>query len=117
MNLCLSQLEDEFNSEKGRKKSFSCETKALIHLSQWEEWISGAQSLIKSRLLCESMFILIGRHTLIPKKVERKAFLWNQSINIIYPNKENVVMVPNLEKKGVYYVNPCLSQLTDEHRF
>ena len=31
--------------------------------------------------------------------VERKLFLWNQSTNIMYLNKENVFMVPNNEKK------------------
>ena len=48
------------------------------------------------------------------KNMEGEAFLRNQSIDIIYANEENVFMVPNHEKKGCYYVNPCLSQLKDE---
>ena len=35
---------------------------------------------------------------------------------IIYPNEENVFVVPNHEKKGDYYVNPCQSQLKIELR-
>ena len=42
-----------------RKWSFSYETKALIHLSEWGEWVYCAQSWKEMRLLCESMFILI----------------------------------------------------------
>ena len=46
--------------------------------------------------------------------VEKQVFHMNQSIEIVYPNKENMFMVPNHEKKGDYYVNPCLSQLKGE---
>ena len=51
------------------------------------------------------------------KNSEKKLFLWNQSINVIYPNEENVFMVPNREIKRDYYIHPCLSQLTDEFWF
>ena len=49
--------------------------------------------------------------------VEREVFPMKQSVNIIYPNKENVLMVPNHEKNEDYYVNPSLSQLKDELQF
>ena len=61
--------------KNGGKWSYSYETKASIRLSQWGEWISGARSLKEERLLCESMFMLIERWTLILKLVERVAFL------------------------------------------
>ena len=51
------------------------------------------------------------------KMAIREAFVRNQSINIINPNEENVFMMPNHEKKGDYYVNPCLSQLKVELQF
>ena len=51
------------------------------------------------------------------KWYKKKFFLWNESINIIYPNEENMVMVPNHEKNGDYYVNPCLSQSKDKLQF
>ena len=38
----------------------------------------------------------------------------NQGINIMYPNEENVVMVPNHEYNGDYYENPSLFYLMDE---
>ena len=48
----LSQLTANFDSKNGGKWSFSYESKALIHLSHWEDWIYGAQSLKEKRLLC-----------------------------------------------------------------
>ena len=63
------------------------------------------------------MFIPIERRTWILKMVEKQVFHMNQSIEIIYPNEENVIMEPNLENKGDYHVNPCLSQLKDELEF
>ena len=41
----------------------------------------------------------------------REVFLMKPSINIINPNEKNVLMMPNHEKKGDCYVNPCLSQV------
>ena len=46
--------------------------------------------------------------------VERKAFLANQSIHIMYPNVENMVVVPN-EKNIDHNEHPSLSHFTDEH--
>ena len=60
--------------KNGEKWSFSYENKVSIYLSQWAEWICGAKSLKEKRLLCECMFILIERRTLIIKIVERKVF-------------------------------------------
>ena len=45
---------------------------------------------------------------------KEKFFMWNQSINVICPNDENKFRVPNREKKGDYYVNPCLFQLINK---
>ena len=64
-----------FNFKKGGKKSFSAETKASTHLSQWGEWNYGAQSLKEWRLLCESMFIPVEKQILIQKLEEREVFL------------------------------------------
>ena len=61
--------------KSGGKWSFSYGTKALIHLSQWGEWIRGAQSIKEKRLLCEFIFILIEKRTSILKVVEREVFL------------------------------------------
>ena len=41
--------------------------------------------------------------------VERKLFLPNQNVNIVYPNEVNVIVVPNSKNNGDYYENPfCL---------
>ena len=48
------------------------------------------------------------------KMVKGKAFLMNQSINVIYPKEDNVFMVPNHEWKGDYYMYRRLSQLKDK---
>ena len=55
------------------------------------------------------MFILIESQTLILEMVERDVFPMKKRHHAIYPNKENVFTVPYHEKKGDYYVNPCLS--------
>ena len=45
---------------------------------------------------------------ILMKKVEKKLLLQNQSINMLYPYEKNVCIVPNNEKNGDYYQNPCL---------
>ena len=47
----------------------------------------------------------------------REVFLMKPKHNIIYPNEENVFMMPNHEKKGDYYMNSCLSKSKDELQF
>ena len=69
------------------KKAFFMKPKHQCHLSQWVERASGAQTWKKRRLLCESVFVPIDRRALILKMVEREVFLWNQSVNVIYPNE------------------------------
>ena len=46
---------------------------------------------------------------------EKKLFLQNQNINVIYPKEENEFTVPNDQKKGDYYMNLFLSKLTSRH--
>ena len=62
----------------------------------------------------EYPFVSFGRQNLILwKMMERKAFLVNQSIDIMIPNEENVCIMPNQEKNGDKYKNPCSSFLED----
>ena len=42
--------------------------------------------------------------------VEKQASLVKPKHQNRLPNKENVIIVPNQEKKGGYYVNQCLCQ-------
>ena len=57
----------------------------------------------------------IEKRTLILKMVEKDVFFCKQSLDIIYPNEENAFTMTNHERKGDYFVNPCLSKLTNEH--
>ena len=45
---------------------------------------------------------------------EGKAFLTKPKHPFTYPNEQKKFIVPNYEKKGDYYMNPCLSKLTNE---
>ena len=70
---------------------------------------------MEGRLCCESMFVQIDERTIILKMVEKDAFLMKPKPQIIYLDEENAFMVPNHEKKGDDFVNPCLLKLTNEH--
>ena len=76
-----------FNSKKGKKKSFSCETKASIHLSQSVEWICSAQLLKDMRLLWEFIFIPIEKWTLILKMAQTEVFCMKPKLQFLYPNE------------------------------
>ena len=101
--------------KKGGKKSFSYETEAPVSFilmtrkSFWHPIMKRQEFIIWIRL-CPSW-----RTNFDYKKWRKeKLLLWNQSINVIYPNKENEFKVPNQEKKWNYYKNPCLSPLKVE---
>ena len=47
--------------------------------------------------------------------VEKDVFLMKKSFSIIYPNAENVFMVPNHGTKRADYVNSCLSKSMKEY--
>ena len=88
-------------NSKSRKRSFCYETKSSIHLSQWGEWICGAQSLKEKRLLCESVFIPIERWTLINGRKISCSYVTKASIHLsqweewIYgaqSNKERILL-------------------------
>ena len=52
---------------------------------------------------------------LLGKLWKENLFLQNQSINIVYPNKENMILVPNNQKNGDDYEYPSLSYFANEH--
>ena len=52
--------------------------------------------------------LLTHKYCFEGKWIKKELFLQNQSINIIYDNKQNLFMVPNHEKSGDYYKNLCL---------
>ena len=44
----------------------------------------------------------------------KKSLSCKSRINIMYPNMENMITVPNHKKNGDYYENPSLIHFTDE---
>ena len=79
----------------GGKWSFSYETKASIHLSQWVEWICGAQSSKEWRFLCELVFIPTEKQTLILKMAQREVFFMKPKRQFSYPNEYSEFGLPN----------------------
>ena len=73
-----------------RSEAFLIKPKCQIHLSQWGEWNYGAKLLKEWELLGESMFIPVGRQTLIKKLVDREVFLMK-------PKQQH-----NLSQRGEY---------------
>ena len=71
--VCLD-WQTNFNSKNYGKKSFSMKPKQQCHSSQLGEWVYGAQSKEERILLFESMFVLIGKQTLIAKSGGMKSF-------------------------------------------
>ena len=95
------------------REIFLMKLKHQYLLSQWGEFVYGAQSLKEGRLLSESMFIPIKRRTSILKMIEREVFPIKPKHQYHLSLWRNVFTVPNHEKKGNCYVNRCLSQLKD----
>ena len=85
--------------KNGWKWSFSYEMKTSIHLSRWEKWICSAQSLKEKRLLCESVFILSERWTLILKMVKREVFLIKPKHHYHLPERKKCVYSAQSWKK------------------
>ena len=80
------------------REAFVMKPKHQCHLSQWGEWLYGAQSWKERRLLI--CVCLNWQSNFNSKKWwKEKLFLWNQGINVIYPNEHNEFMVANQEKK------------------
>ena len=63
------------------------------------------------------MFIRIERQTSILKTAKKDIFLMKPKHQNHLSQGGECFMVPNYEKKGDYYVNPCLTQLNDELQF
>ena len=101
--------------KNGGRRSFFYETKAsmsFIPMSRMSLWclIMKGKKIIMWIIVCSDWQMNFE----FKRWQEEKLFLWNQNINVSYPNEENKVMIPNHEKEGDYYVNLCSSQLTNE---
>ena len=108
-----------FKTKNGTNWSFSYETKVLIHLSQWVEWICGAQSLKEQRLFYEFGFIPIEKGTLILKWHKEKFFLWNQSLNSFIQMSKMNLLCPIINRKEIimWMAQREVSIMKPKHRF
>ena len=99
------------------RKCFSYEAQTSVHLAQWVEWVYGSQSWKKEIITWIRIYLIWQMNFDSKKWWDEKFFLWNQSINVINPNEENEFMVTNHEENRDYYLNPYLSQFTNELYF
>ena len=84
------------------KKGFFMKPKHQRHLSQWVEWVYGAQSWKEMRLLCEFVFVVIKRWTLILKNGEKKSFLNETKASMSFmPTRRISFWCPIMERKKI----------------
>ena len=95
-------------------KVFLIKSKLQYHLSQWRECAYGAQSWKERRLLCEFMIVQINEPILSLKMAEKEVFLMKPEHQYHLSHLGECVYGAQSRKERDYYVNSCLSQLTDE---
>ena len=115
VNLSLSNWKWNFNSKNFKKSYFFAETKASISFIPMRRLCFWCRITKKKEIILWICVYPTEKWTLIPIMVERDVFFWNQRLHIIYPNEENILMVPNHERKGDYYVNWHLSKSTNKY--
>ena len=65
------------------RKALLMKPKHQCDISQWVEWVYGAQSWKEKRWLCESVFILIDRWTMILKSGRERCFSYDTKASIL----------------------------------
>ena len=65
-------------------EDFLLNVKHQCHLFQWIEWVYGAQHWKETRLLYESMFVLIFKWTFALKNGEKRSFSFETKASIIF---------------------------------
>ena len=117
VNPRLSQLESELQFKKWMKeKCFLRNQKINSFILVWRMDL-GCPIIKRMEIIMWIRVYPTEKQTLTQKWWKEMLLLWNQSMNIIYLSEENAFMMPNHEKKGDYYVKPCLSKSTNEHYF
>ena len=101
--------------KNGGNKSFSYETKAsmpFIPTSRTSLWWP---SWKEKRLLCKSEFVPIEKRSLILKNRGKGSFSYETKDPMSFVQMRRMSLWCSIMKeKGDYYVNPCLSQMTNE---
>ena len=97
-----------FNSKIDRKRNLFFETKPLISFIQMRRINLWCPIIERKEIITWIHVYPNWKTNFNSKNGKKRSFVMKQNINIINPNKENVLMVPNHGKKGDYYENPCL---------
>ena len=100
--------------ENGGEKAFLAVPKHEYRLSQLGEHDCSAKSQKMEIITRIQVCLVWWMNFNFMENVDKKLFLTNQSINIMYPNKENMIVIPNNKRNKDYYENPSLSDLMDE---
>ena len=66
------------------RKAFPMKPKHQYHLFQWGEWVYLAQIWKERRLLCEFVFVLIDKWTLILKNDGKKSFCYETKASMSF---------------------------------
>ena len=90
------------------RETFLMEPNHQCHLFHWGEWVDGAQSQNKKRLLFEYMFVPTARWTLTLKMMEREAILMKPKHQSHLSQWGEWVYGAQSWKEKYYYVKPCL---------
>ena len=94
------------------KKAFLIKQKHQRHLSQWGEFVYGAQSWKKKITTCIHVFH-IDRITLVLKKKGKNSFSYQTKASMSSIPIRRICLWCPIMKKRDYYVHQCLSRLTE----
>ena len=90
---------------------FLAKTKHQYHISQWEEHVYDGLSPKGMEIIMGTSFVSFwGINLYFKENNTKNFFLRNQNINIVYPNEENMSMVPKSQNKRkiVKSIHVCL---------
>ena len=84
------------------REAFLLKPKHQLHLSQWREWVYGAQLWKERRLLCEFMFVLNGKWTLTLKNNGKRSFSYETKASMSFiPIRRMSLWCPIMKRKEI----------------
>ena len=84
------------------REAFLMKPKQQCHLSKWVERVYAAQSWKERRLLCESIFILTDKRTMILKNIGKKSFLDETKVSMSFiPIRGMSLWCPIMKRKEI----------------
>ena len=109
IHICLISQMNFDSKGNSWKKSFSLETKALISCILMQTMCLRRPIRKRMEIVTSiNVYLISWMNFDLRKMVRRKLFLESQSINIMYPNGDNMFMDANHKMNGNYYEYQCL---------